>query len=353
MSIEVKTVTGVERVLGINLYMEEQSFKFSSDGKFQYIGTVEIPSNVESLPNSEMGFKQHTETTKLIIAPRDTTLTFNSYSCSGCTNLVDIEIPDGVNIVMSGGYEFQNCNSLTDEAVQRLIDHVTTFSRNRSFQYCTNIEEITVPDLSSGEACFANCTNLKKVTVTGGTAIGKGHFSGCTALETVIVPDTVTYLGDSPFYNCTALTNFTFPDNLTKIDWNCFHNTGLVEVDLPATLTSLSNGSYPAFGDCTKLKKVTLRSQPSYNPGYWGSKTQNPFANCTAIEEFNIPENWQYALNLSMTNNLTHDTLVSIITNLHDCTGETARALTIGATNLAKLSEEEIAVATAKNWTVN
>ena len=53
-----------------------------------------------------------------------------------------------------------------------------------------------------------------------------------------------------------------------------------------------------------------------------------------------------------MSNNLTHDSLAAMINNLYDYSGGTAHTLTIGATNLAKLSAEEIAAATAKNWTI-
>ena len=48
---------------------------------------------------------------------------------------------------------------------------------------------------------------------------------------------------------------------------------------------------------------------------------------------------------------LTHDSLMNIINKAADVTTSPA-TLTLGSTNLAKLSDEEKAIATAKGWTL-
>ena len=62
----------------------------------------------------------------------------------------------------------------------------------------------------------------------------------------------------------------------------------------------------------------------------------------------------QNSLNLSGSPLLERDTLLTMINCLEDKTGDTSAtwAVEIGATNLAKLSAEEIAIATAKNWSI-
>ena len=57
------------------------------------------------------------------------------------------------------------------------------------------------------------------------------------------------------------------------------------------------------------------------------------------------------AIDFSSCTNLTHDSLMSIINNLTTKTSTTK--LTLGATNLAKLSDEEIAIAVNRGWTLN
>lgn len=52
------------------------------------------------------------------------------------------------------------------------------------------------------------------------------------------------------------------------------------------------------------------------------------------------------------TTNLNRASLRALINGLADLTGQTTQTLTIGETNVAKLTEEDIAIATAKNWTI-
>ena len=61
-----------------------------------------------------------------------------------------------------------------------------------------------------------------------------------------------------------------------------------------------------------------------------------------------------YALNLSYSNLLTHESLMNVINSLYDIASKGCKAqkLVLGATNLAKLTAEEIAIATNKGWTV-
>ena len=44
--------------------------------------------------------------------------------------------------------------------------------------------------------------------------------------------------------------------------------------------------------------------------------------------------------------------MVTMFNSLKDLTGETAKTLTLGETNLSKLTDEQKAIATNKNWTL-
>ena len=58
------------------------------------------------------------------------------------------------------------------------------------------------------------------------------------------------------------------------------------------------------------------------------------------------------SMRLDVTTKLTVDSMVGIFNNLKDLTGETAKTLTLGSTNLAKLTDEQKAIAINKNWTL-
>lgn len=69
-----------------------------------------------------------------------------------------------------------------------------------------------------------------------------------------------------------------------------------------------------------------------------------------------------YKLDLSKSTKLTHESLIDVINNLYDlnltynvANGGTLyrQSLVLGSTNLAKLTEDEIAIATNKGWNVS
>ena len=49
------------------------------------------------------------------------------------------------------------------------------------------------------------------------TSIGESAFNDCIGLTEVIIPDSVTSIGYGAFCNCTGLTQITIPDSVTKI----------------------------------------------------------------------------------------------------------------------------------------
>lgn len=60
----------------------------------------------------------------------------------------------------------------------------------------------------------------------------------------------------------------------------------------------------------------------------------------------------RYALGLHNTAKITHDSLVNILNKLYDISDKHTQIINIGDTNKAKLTTEEIAIATNKGWTV-
>ena len=65
-----------------------------------------------------------------------------------------------------------------------------------------------------------------------------------------------------------------------------------------------------------------------------------------------VPLDWNFSVSLSSSSYLTHDSIIGLLNNLKDLTGDTAKTITLGSTNLAKLTDEEKAIATNKNWTL-
>lgn len=94
----------------------------------------------------------------------------------------------------------------------------------------------------------------------------------------------------------------------------------------------------------------------------------NMFGNCNNLTNLGGLENLgqaydttksanysSYKLDLSYSNNLTHDSLMNVINNLYDIKtkGCNAQSLILGSTNISKLSAEEIQIATDKGFSIS
>ena len=195
---------------------------------------------------------------------------------------------------------------------------------NDMFNGCSSLTTINLPSslTSIGGYAFRNCTSLTTINLPSSlTSIGGYAFSDCTSLTTINLPSSLTSIGQSAFYNCPSLTTINLPSSLTSIGVYAFSDcSSLITINLPSSLTSIGQS---AFYNCWSLKNVTLG------------------------DNFNCNN-----LNLSVSTRYSRETILQWLSALADRIGQTAYKLTIGAKNLAKLTEEDILIATNKNWTL-
>ena len=81
-------------------------------------------------------------------------------------------------------------------------------------------------------------------------------FMDCTLLETVIMPNTITYLGESAFFNCKSLKNIQLSSGISVIPEGTFYNcSSLKKITIPEGVKTLGTSS---FVDCTSLEYMNL-----------------------------------------------------------------------------------------------
>lgn len=137
---------------------------------------------------------------------------------------------------------------------------------------------------------------------------------------------------------------FVNTNNITSLIYEAFGRcTSLTTIKLPDGLTSIGGG---AFGYCTSLTTINL-------PNSLTNITDNLFQGCRSLENVTIENGFNCNnLTLSYSTRYSVETMVSWFEALADRTGQVSFKLTIGATNLNKLTAEQKAIATNKNWTL-
>jgi len=94
------------------------------------------------------------------------------------------------------------------------------------------------------------------VIAEGITSVGSNAFAYYSALESVMLPSTLTTIEAYAFYQI-PIPHIDLPMGLTFIDFSAFSRSGLQSVTLPASLTYL--GEY-AFMECAQLKTVNIET---------------------------------------------------------------------------------------------
>lgn len=122
--------------------------------------------------------------------------------------------------------------------------------------------------------------------------------------------------------------------------------------ELPAIDMTNATNLTGTFNACNVLKKIEKIISGENTP-FVSSST---FKSCGALQDV-VFEGviGQNGLNLQWSTRLTHDSLMSVINCLQDKTSDTSGTtwiVTLGTTNMAKLTVDELAIAKNKGWTV-
>lgn len=165
-----------------------------------------------------------------------------------------------------------------------------TYIHQSAFSGCTKLESVVIPSSVTeiGDWAFDGCTGLEKVDFSEGLVnILNCAFRNCTNLMSIDIPSSVVKLGRGDNYNkggtfegCTGIATATLSEGLIAIYDNTFKGcTGLKSIVIPSTVVTF--GEY-IFQDCTGLREVTVKEGVSR----LGSHI---FYNCTALRTLNLP----------------------------------------------------------------
>ena len=191
-----------------------------------------------------------------------------SHIFQGCSKLKKVVIEEGVDEV---GYDvFNGMTSLETLIYYGDYDENGKSRggvREMAFYECPNLKTVYLGSgvWSVGEYAFAECPLLKNVTLCEGvSSLGYSAFGSC-AIEEIVIPGTVYIFGQlypenmayhSVFGGCKNLKKIVFSEGIEEI---CgFQNLEALEtVVIPNSVTTITGN---AFIGCTKLKNVSIGS---------------------------------------------------------------------------------------------
>ena len=106
------------------------------------------------------------------------------------------------------------------------------------------------------------------------TAVADNAFMDWSALESVVLPDTVTAIGDRAFMGCTRLESVDLPEGLRTIGEQAFFDTGLRKVIIPDSVISFGNQAFALLYPGDELELEIPRTAELIT---WCSTNRIPF----------------------------------------------------------------------------
>lgn len=305
---------------------EGLAYVLSEDGSFaicngyseggQSVSNVLIAKEFDGVPVKEIGdsaFLGNDAIVKLIMP--DSIERLGHYSLQKCVNLKEITFSKNLKSIGKGAFSksgienitipttiesmgdfvFWACPNLTKAQLNCQIADLPT----STFLECKVLEEVTLSQglITISKQAFKNCAKLKSIDIPDGVeSIGEDAFYKCTNLEEVTLPQGLKSIFKQAFRECTKLKSIDIPDGVESIGESAFAKSGLDEIVIPSTVTTLE---YYIFWDLPNLHTATINCEevtaklfykcPKLKNIYFGEKTKIirswAFYNCHSINE--------------------------------------------------------------------
>lgn len=187
--------------------------------------------------------------------------------------LEEVKLP--ANITQLEEYSsFANCKMLKSVILPEKLEEIPA----SLFEGCSALTTLVIPNTVTkiGKNAFKE-SGLTQITLPESLTTIEASAFYKTKLETITIPKNVTKIPTDCFYQCENLIRAMFPNTLTTIDARAFRGcSNLANIDIPTSLETIGIG---AFGDCKNLKLTNQFRFPDSMKELGGAA----FENCTQL----------------------------------------------------------------------
>ena len=310
-----------------------------------YHQNLEYYSFLGTPPSNLNGMFYNCFSLKAVVEFETKNFTYAGSMFLGCRSLETIPQMD-TSKVTNMSRMFYQCSSLKN-IPQMDTSQVTDMSE--MFYYCSSLKNIPQMDTSkvtNMSKIFYQCNSLKNIPQmdTSQATNMSEMFYDCYSLKTIPQLDTSQATNmSSMFHDCYSLKTIPQLDtssatNIVKMFYNCYSLETIPQLDTSQAQTLISFCYY-----CNSLK--TIQQLDANN----ATSLTSVFAGNYLLQKIKII-NVKFSFDLSSAKMLLKESIIEVLNDLPTVT--TTQKLTLGSTNLAKLTDDEKAIATNKGWTL-
>lgn len=301
-----------------------------------------------------------------ISLPHLKNLESGGYIANRLPQLYNLSIP---NLEVSNGTVANDCDILTNLELPSLNE----VESGTIIQTCPSLLYLRLSNLTeiSGGTIASTCSKLKSIELPNLVKSSGGIITSCAALESLSMPNLTEWNGGAIIQSSTKIEELILPKLEKHTSGNVLGYQAYCKVvRLPKLVSASDNASsHPLFNNCGKpglsidiyMPVITnyipisnISQQVNFHLG-----TQQgcdivfvTYGSITGVKIVTIEQGFRSSLNVSKLTSLTVESLQGIIDHLADNNDYEPLTLTLGTTLKNKLSEEYIAIATAKNYNI-